>query len=271
MSSTTESLADKVRGFWEERAEQHAANPAATTNDVHLRELEIVTFIETLKEVGFNSGDCLDVGCGDGYSTLRVAAALPGCRFHGVDYSDNMIANARAGLKDMPEIADRLNFSVGDALNLSDAVGDRTYDVVTSDRCLINLESFEAQASAIAQIASHVKPGGHYIGIENFMEGQNNLSAARAHMGLSEIPVRWHNLFFKKDEFLSECSKHFELVEWKDFSSSYYFATRVLYSAICKTEGSEPDYQHPIHQMAGKLPWTGEFSPICMAVLQRRT
>lgn len=270
MSFPAEPFATKVRGFWEERAEQNATNPAATTNDVYLRELEIHTLTETLREVGFETGECLDVGCGDGYSTLRVAAGFPGCRFHGVDYSANMIANARAGLEKMPDLADRVEFGVGDALNLFEAVGDQKFDVVTSDRCLINLESFEAQASAIGQIADRVKPGGSYVAIENFMEGQNNLTAARTQMALPEIPVRWHNLFFRKSEFLDECSKHFELVAWKDFSSAYYFATRVLYSAICKAEGSEPDYCHPIHQMAGKLPWTGEFSPICMAVLRRR-
>src|SRR2546426_7668002 len=33
-----------------------------------------------------------DVGCGDGYSTLSIAAAFPTVRFIGIDYSEKMLA-----------------------------------------------------------------------------------------------------------------------------------------------------------------------------------
>lgn len=34
-------MSDRVQQYWEERAKQYAENPAATTGDVYLRELEI--------------------------------------------------------------------------------------------------------------------------------------------------------------------------------------------------------------------------------------
>jgi len=263
-------MQEKIKEYWQDRAKQHAAAPAATTDDVYLRELEIATLRMTLGEHGLTSGTFLDVGCGDGYSTMQIAAAFPGFTFWGVDYSENMIANAKARLNSHPELSNRVKFSVGDVLSLCSALEGTVFDIALTDRCLINLETFANQASALAQIAACVKPKGLYIAIENFAEGQDNLNQARAAVGLPEIPVRWHNIYFKEEEFLSCVREHFDLPVIKDFSSSYYFATRVVYSKMCQMRGEAPDYKHEIHQLAVQLPWTGQFSPVRMAVLTKR-
>jgi hypothetical protein len=135
---------------------------------------------------------------------------------------------------------------------------------------LINLDSFERQTDAIAQIAEHTKAMGYYIAIENFIEGHENMNRARSSVGLPEIPVRWHNLYFKEQEFISNVQRFFDDITLKDFSSSYYFATRVIYSKMCQMRGETPDYSHEIHQLAIRLPWFGQFSPIRMAVSHKK-
>ena len=40
----------------------------------------------------------LDLGCGDGFTTLGVADKVDNVIFLGVDYSDNMIKNANSRL-----------------------------------------------------------------------------------------------------------------------------------------------------------------------------
>jgi hypothetical protein len=95
------------------------------------------------------------------------------------------------------------------------------------------------------------------------------MNSARKQMGLPEIPVRWHNLFFTQDSFTAALAGHFENVAFKDFSSSYYFATRVIYSAMCQMRNEPPDYRHEIHQLAPRLPWFGQFSPIRMVIASR--
>lgn len=264
-------MKEAIKEYWEERAKQNATTPEATTNDLYLRELEISTLVKTLGGLGLaTGGTVLDVGCGDGYTTVAVAEALTELRFTGIDYSENMIAIGRQRISEKPQLKDRVTFGVGDATNLSPACGDLTYDAVTSDRCLINLESKEHQGRAIAQVARHTKPGGYYIAIENFSEGQNEMNRLRASVGLPEIPIRWHNLFFDEAEFTRVAESYFEAIEFKDFSSSYYFATRVIYSAMCQMRGETPDYRHEIHQLAVNLPWFGQFSPIRMAVMRRK-
>ena len=264
-------MSDKVKEYWDERAARYANTPAATTNDVYLRELEIETLTGTLRRLAVSPGETvLDVGCGNGYSTLQVAGAFPEVHFLGIDYSEKMIEAARKLLGAQPHLGSRVAFQVGDVLDITATCGTVTFAVVMTDRCLINLDSFEKQAQAVAQIAAHTKPGGHYIAIENFLEGQANMDAARRAIGLEGIPIRWHNLYFTEPGFRAIVEPFFDCITFHDFSSSYYLATRVIYSAMCKMRGEEPDYHHEIHRLAVKLPWCGQFSPIRMAVMRRR-
>jgi ubiquinone/menaquinone biosynthesis C-methylase UbiE len=190
-------------------------------------------------------------------------------RFLGIDYSEQMIVEAIKHLVGYSNL--NATFLLGDVLELGKVCNDKVYDIVLTDRCLINLDSFESQCHAIVQIAKHTKLGGYYIAIENFVEGHENMNKARQAVGLPEIPVRWHNLYFKEKEFIQSVGQFFEIIAFKDFSSSYYFATRVVYSAMCHMRGEEPDYNHEIHQLSVKLPWVGQFSPIRMVVLHRKS
>jgi ubiquinone/menaquinone biosynthesis C-methylase UbiE len=262
---------EKIKLYWEKRANQYSSTRATTTNDIYLRELEISTIIQTIHQLDLaGKGSILDVGCGDGYSTLKTAEAIPGFRSLGIDYSESMIKIANERLETQTDLRDRVSFIVGDVLELRQACGSEVYDIVLSDRCLINLESTDRQSDAIAQIAEHTKIGGYYIAIENFVEGHENMNNARTSIGLPEIPVRWHNLYFKEHGFILSAKCFFNNIIFKDFSSSYYFATRVIYSKMCQMRGEIPDYNHEIHQLAIQLPWFGQFSPIRMAVLQKR-
>jgi SAM-dependent methyltransferase len=260
---------DEIRAYWDERAECNVARQAATTDDVYLRELEIVTIAGKLRRAGASAGTLLDVGCGDGYSTLRIIADFPELKGRGVDYIEGMIRLARANLEEQPELQERITFGIADVTALTKSES-TLYDFVTTDRCLINLTSYENQRHAIAQIAAVLRPGGHYIAVENFVEGQEAMNAARRSVDLPEIPIRWHNLFFEESAFRAACEPHFEDLVIDDFSSSYSFATRVIYSAMCRMRGEEPDYRHEIHQLAVKLPSFGQFSPIRVAVMRRK-
>ena len=93
---------------------------------------------------------------------------------------------------------------------ISDALHAEKFEVFLTSRSLINLMYSEEQYGAITQIAEHLKPGGYYFGIENFMQGQRNFNQLRIAMGLPEIPVRWHNHFFEEQEYIERTAAHFE-------------------------------------------------------------
>jgi ubiquinone/menaquinone biosynthesis C-methylase UbiE len=265
------TTADEIRSYWEARAQENADSRRATTNDVYLRSLEIATITETIKSLALPSGaTVLDLGCGDGYTTIDVARAFPNIRFVGLDFSPRMIENARRHLCAYPQLQDQVVFEVGDARDLQDTSGPARFDAVLTDRCLINLATRENQSEAIAQIGEKTRPGGHYIAIENFTESQENMNAMRKAIGLPEIPVRWHNLYFQSADFVAMAAPFFDCIGFTDFASSYYFATRMIYAAICQINGTEPDYEHEIHKRALALRPVGQLSPVRLVLLRRK-
>ena len=263
-------MIDKIQQYWNDRAGTSAGARTATTDDVHLRDLEVSKILWVLEPRlrGLRGATILDLGCGDGDTTLRIAEALPGVRVRGIDYAPKMIDIANERLLET-SLRDRVSFGVGDATALARTLPDRFAAVVTC-RVLINLPDPASQYDVLGQIAQVLLPGGTYVGTENFMDGQRNLNSARATMGLPEIGVRWHNLFFERDALLAELARHFSDVQLEDFASSYYFATRVVYSAMCQMRGEKPDYDHEIHRLAPKLPVTGRFSPVQLIVASTR-
>lgn len=263
-------MSEKVRTYWEERAKENYNKNTATTDDIHLRNLEIKTLIDTIEKIRTKDiRKILDIGCGDGCSTLEIARRFPDFQFFGLDYSETMIETAKKNLGGQEGLKDQVNFFIGDVTRLDDSLHGAKFDIIISDRCLINLDSSDIQYKVLSEISNHLNPAGYFIAIENFVEGHNAMNDARKVMGLPEIPIRWHNKYFIECEFICNSQKLFRYVEISDFSSSYYFATRVIYSAMCQMWDQTPDYNHEIHQLATRLPWTGKFSPIKLVIMKK--
>lgn len=263
-------MSERIKDYWNRRAGENSGSLTATTQDIWLRRLEVACLIAMLETLDLQPGARIaDMGCGDGNTILELARQFPDFRFTGFDYAPQMIETARTQLAASPALAGRVQFSLGDVNDPMASAGPGQLDVAMTDRCLINLETSAAQYAAIARIAGCLKPGGVYLAIENFHEGQNALNAARAAMGLQEIPVRWHNHFFHEEEFRLLTKPHFSGIVFHEFASAYYYATRVIYSAMCRMQGVEPDYDHDIQRLAVRLPPMGNFSPVRLAVMRK--
>ena len=264
-------MSERIKDYWNQRAGENSGRLSATTQDIWMRRLEVACLIGTLEKLALPAGARIaDMGCGDGNTILQLARQFPDFQFVGFDYAPQMIETAQAQLAAAGGLNGRVLFRVGDVNDPVASTGAAQLDVAMTDRCLINLETTDAQYAAIGRISDCLKPGGVYLAIENFIEGQNAMNAVRAAMGLPEIPVRWHNHFFTETEFRVRTAVYFSNLEFHEFSSAYYYATRVIYSALCRIQGVEPDYDHEIHRLAVQLPPMKEnFSPIRLAVLRK--
>lgn len=252
---------DEIREYWEGRASGDSSSQS-TTNDVYLREIELRTLIGLISEI--KPAAVVDIGCGDGRTTLGIAEKLPGINFAGYDYSTTMIENARQNLA-CKEFGNVL-FGQHDILQPIDG----QFCLAFTTRCLINLPDWQHQRVALRNIHSALKAGGHYLMIENFIEGHDNFNKLRKDFGLSEISVRDHNLFFNRDRLLDDIDEFFSIEKEINISSTYYMVSRVIYSRICADNGSQPDYFDMHHRYSASLPFLGEFGPVRLLVLKKR-
>lgn len=214
----------------------------------------------------------LDVGCGNGYTTLALAKAFPDAEIIGVDFSQGMINEAIRH-----NLAPNIDYYDGDVLSLSrnGHLQGATFDVVLSTRCLINLANWQEQKIGILEMRKLLSKDGRMILVENVDEGLKNLNAVRGRLGLPAIKERWHNFYIPQAEFqkfISQIQGHLLTQEYvENIGHMYYMASRVIYAKICQDQGVEPDYNNPINAIASQLPTFGEFyacSPNFMIILK---
>jgi SAM-dependent methyltransferase len=249
-----------VKEFWSQQATKHGASALATSPDRHYRQLEIREIIHQLPD---DEIDVLDVGCGNGFSTHKFAQARPRASFVGIDFSPEMIEIANAEF-----YKENIHFHEGNVESLS-TMHCGCYDYVISERCLINLPDWERQKNAILQLKSCLAPGGTLILVENCVDGLDNLNEMRATVDLPPIQQRWHNHYMSFGPLLNFLWKSFNdgSVEWSNIGSLYYVISRVVHAKVAEMEGQEPEYDHPINEVASNLPPIDhDFSPNYMFV-----
>lgn len=252
---------EEIKKYWEDRAAGDSS-AQSTTQDFYLREIEFNALSERIRK--YSPALVADVGCGDGRTTVRIASRFPNVFFSGFDYSSSMVENARSVLPSggLP------NIEFGQ-LDICEGLK-RSFDLIYTTRCLINLPSWDLQKVAINNIHNALSIGGVYLMVENFIEGQDSFNQVRKSFGLPEIPIREHNLFFQRHRLFDHVDSRFEIEEEINISSTYYLVSRVIYSKICSETGKQPDYFDDHHRFAAGLPFSGEFGPVRLIYLRKR-
>lgn len=251
---------DEIRAYWDEQAAKHGADCEATTPDRFLRELEVAAIIRNVppwKPSGdFDMADLLDVGCGNGWSTVRIKEARPEYDVSGVDFSPGMVAEARKtpGIMWYERDVRELGFADG------------CYDVVTSARCLINLTSLEDQVKAAQEIRRVLRPGGIYVMAENSVEGLAELNDWRSMLQLPRIDVRWHNKYLDRAFF--RLIEPFLRMEHREGFETYYKLSRVVNARLAADAKEEPRYDARVNEIGYALPRGGPWGPLQVRVFR---
>jgi ubiquinone/menaquinone biosynthesis C-methylase UbiE len=254
---------EKIKEYWDEQAVMHKDQCEATTPDQVYKELEIRNILKYIPD----NASVLDIGCGNGFSTIKFAEER-NISILGIDYSENMIKYAEDNLKNKPELSERVSFKVVDVLELSNKIQDN-FDVMITERCLINLTSFEKQQEAIKQIHSLLAEKGKFIMCENTVQGMEKINSLRRDVGLYEIKIRWHNLYFDENELHPFLKEFFNIEEINPFASTYYIASRV-FNAKLTPENQEPSFDSPINKISLELRNIGDFCPVRIYFLSKK-
>lgn len=248
-----------VRQHYKQEAQTHGLAATATMADVTTRALEISTLLSHLK-----SGDkCLEVGCGNGAGSLQIARSKK-LSMTCIDFSTDLIELAMQQPK--TGVKGSLKFRQQDVLELDE----RGFDVVFTERCIINLLDWNDQKEALRRMAKALKKGGRLLLLEAYKDGLQELNRARQELGLPEIPPAYHNLHLEKEavaEFLS--GEGLRLTEEDNFLSSYYFGSRVLYPALANAAKKDIVYNSAFGSFFAALPPAGNYAHIKLLVFEK--
>ena len=252
---------NKIKLFWEKRASDNAkkinSEMGNTLDDVNLRKLEIKAILKYIH----NNQKVLDVGCGNGYSTIDFASSKK-ISIDGIDYSKQMILNARKLLSyKRNKIKGKVNFFQRDILD--DNLGEEKYDVIITERCLINLDTWNKQKKALMNLHKYLKTGGYLLMIEGFKDNLNEINKIRQKYKLKPIDIVWHNLFFDKIKFEKFAKKYFKIEHIDNFGSTYMLITRTLFHLL------KDNYDKDIDRLATLLPNFGNYNYQRLYILKK--
>lgn len=240
-----EKRANYIRDYYDQKNGQDVY---ATSPDLNLRELEIDFIVSSVK-----GPRILDLGCGNGYTLLRLAEKVKG-ELIGVDFSSKMIQGANLLSK---KFKNRLKcspqFFKGDATNFI-LSGQGKINTIITERFLLNLPTKKIQYEVIKNIYHLLAPKGFYLMIEGSQDGLRKLNTLRKLTGLDPILDRGKvNLSSRKfdDMYLEKFLKrYFEIIQVKTFDL-YYLISRIVYPKIIYPK--KPQYNHQINQIAREL------------------
>lgn len=262
---------DLIREHYRGIASKHGDSPRSSMEDDFVRQKEVEWIAAFVGAVTKSRPlRILDLGCGNGYTLEQVARAHPRNRYFGLDFTEELLTIARNRHIKGAE------FAQGDARSLQ--FRSASFDLVYTERCLINILDWKQQVAALDEVARVLRRGGHYLMIECFTDGLANNNKARRECGLPEIPEAYHNKYIDREAFFETIRGKFLLLEpaqfrarggpelCSNFLSSYYFISRVLYPAVTKGEVAR---NSEMAKFFSFLPPVGQYSPIQALVLRR--
>lgn len=252
----------KVREYYDKKALECLLDCRSTINDPNERRLEIIAILKYIK----NDDQILDVGCGNGFTAVEIARRRR-VNYCGIDFSASMIDIAEKQKEYVKNLKGEVKFEIASVVKLP--YGDNVFDKVISERCLINLSSWEDQQKGILEINRVLRPKGLFLMLESFSEGLVAVNSFRRKFHLAEIPIKWFNLYFEESKLTEFVKPYFEIVKKEYFNSSYYLATRVFYPALLKVLNKEPFFESRINRMLSFLPNLGRFGYIRLYVFKK--
>jgi ubiquinone/menaquinone biosynthesis C-methylase UbiE len=247
MTNNSETKGD-VRAYWNSRA---GLGRWAGTQDVVAKQIEMEVLAGQVRD-GMR---VLEIGCGNGITALEIARRHQ-VEITAIDFAEEMIDAARK-LAEGQELKGTVKFGVGDVRNLAE-VGVK-FDLIYTERVLINLPDWPSQKQALADICTLLAPGGVFAMCENSQDGLDAINSLRARVNLPEIVAPWHNRYLHDAEINTVQMPGITLEGIDYYSSTYYLLSRVVNASLAAQEGKQPEYESPVNLLALNLPSIGEY------------
>ena len=246
---------DEVMNHYREEAMKFGDSSKSTMDDEIIRKKEGDFILSFLGFKSPSSGKVLDLGCGNGYCLEEATKKYIHNQYWGLDLNPDLLDIAKnrnlSSCKFVKSDARQLPFE------------DNLFDIIYTERCLINILDWDGQKKALKEIHRVIKPESYFLMIECFTDGLMNNNKARQECGLPPLKERFHNKYFNKEDFFKEIEGMFSLEELDNFQynflSSHYFISRVLHPLV--TKGNQTKNTEFV-KFFSFLPPIGNYSPL---------
>jgi SAM-dependent methyltransferase len=242
---------EDIKQHWCRWAEA-GVNLRATTKTTTIKRLEIAALVRAIRRSGmdYRPRKVLEGGCGNGQNCIALAGELRQFTFDGFDYVDTMVQSARS-LAKTSGCHDRTRFIAGDLLDIAACDLAPRYDIVFTDRAIINLNTEERQLQAISSLASRVAASGLLLLLENFNETYERQNDCRELLGLPRRAPAEFNRFLSGQRVEAYVRGiGFDLIAVDDFGSLHDLVLYVLLPAV---NGGRIDYDNRLVAAATDL------------------
>jgi len=215
----------EIQEYWTKQAKNNITRPEASWFDVPMMQLEL----EEMAKFVDDGDNVLDVGCANGYKTIELANRKNIC-IHGIDYVPSMVLAAR----NQPKKNNRsyVTFDVGNILDMH--LLPTMYDKVVVSRVIINLHDWDQQIIGIQECIKRLRPGGLLLLSEATIQGFAALNNVRKFFGVLALEYPKYNNYLDVTKLTTYPFDSVKFQECVEFSSTYYFGTRVLRKAFEK-------------------------------------
>ena len=203
----------KNKDYWNQRAKKNKNSIISTTNFELIKEFEIAILKYVIKKYTKSKHlKILELGCGNGINLVNINKLHPHFKLYGIDYSHEMIKYAKKKNKN-------INFFLGDVSKKETYMNLPKFDIIFTNRCLINLKSEKKINDVINNSKNFLKKGGYYIFLENFINGHSNKNKLRIMLNLKPRKIAKFNKFIDMTKFSKFLKKNFKIYENINYSS----------------------------------------------------
>ena len=258
--------AEQIKAYWTEQAKKYGQSQSVSWSDHRAIKLEIKEILKYL----FDGDMVLDIGCANGYSTIKFAMEK-NIKIKGVDYVPEMVDQANIRVKqDKEKLLGDVTFVNGNILDLKNI--SEMYDKVVITRVLINLKDWNEQIKAISECSRVLKCGGMLLVSEATLQGWRRLNKLREEWNLSPITMPLFNEYIDEDKVVMTRFPGLELVDVVNFSSTYFIGTRVIKPLLIKALGLKMDPADPDaewNKLCSDIPSWGSYGTQKLFILKK--
>jgi ubiquinone/menaquinone biosynthesis C-methylase UbiE len=241
-------------------AENFGLNGTSTIQDPYIRSSEINFFLQELSAMQLpDNFSLIDLGGGNGYLLSKIREQFPRAKLFGLEFTPELYELAQSRKLSDTEI---IHGSIKD----QHLFQENSFDIIITERVIINLLSWKQQSLALSNIAYWLKDHGHYLMSESFREPWQELNQARREMAIPEVPISKHNRYLTKNlpKYMNKIglSLYPSSQLASNFLSTHFYITRVMHPFI-KPNGGRKKESHFATFFDQALPaGVGNYSPI---------